>query len=253
MRTIYLFILVVLAISACRQENVYERFYSNDIGSIPASNDGLILKILFDGDVAEQSSYGTSVSLNGNAVYVQGVNGMDSSALYLSGFPQCLTLSNIGNHDTLSVFMWFKTDEALGENNAFSLFDYGVGGFSVKIDGMTGETLLNTKFNDFAESVPQWVNSYNTWNYLYAEAGAGKISVLYKGEMLNQIPIEVDYDIEIGGAVQALTDILYIGRQAGENNDGAGYFKGSIDNLRVYKRSLSKAEVMALVNEDISK
>ena len=73
---------------------------------------------------------------------------------------------------------------------------YGVNSFSMQIDGSTGSTLLNTIHNNEKATMEDWINSFNGWNYLYAESGSGKFKVMYKGVMKNNEIIDIDTEYE---------------------------------------------------------
>lgn len=244
-------LLLLFTITGCKYENVYDRFFDTT-NPVPVSSDGLIVHLTFDGEITDISGSNTSITLHGDATYVKGVDLVDSSALNLSGFPQCLSISNFGNHDTLSVFMWFKANDMFDGNHPVTLFDYGVNSFAVQLDGLTGETKLTTKHNSKANTLPQWINSYHIWNYIYAEVGGGKMKIIYKGALLNKEPIDIDAENESPGILMPVTDLLYIGRSASGENVQNSYFKGNIDNLRVYNRPLTKSEVLSLINEDLT-
>jgi len=241
--------LILVLFSGCQYENALE-LYNNGGEIKPVSTNGLLAHIPFEKEITDISTNKTALSFQGKPLFIKGVNGKDSSALYLSGFPQCLTLNNIGMHDTLSIFLWFKTDNQLTATDSLSLFDYGVQSFGVKLDGTTGATRFVSTQNGNTELIPDWINSFNVWNYLYAEAGGGKLKIIYKGAMLNKEPINVDLDKDAPGILNPITDVFYIGRPANGTNSSRHYFKGSIDNVRIYNRQLSKTEVLSLISED---
>jgi hypothetical protein len=244
--------LLLLIISGCRYENAIDLYYEGGENK-PVSNNGLLAHITFEKSVKDISESKTPVALQGDAVFVKGVDGKDSSAILLKGYPQSIALSNLGMNDTLSIFLWFKTDNLLTKSDSLTLFDYGVNSFALQIDGSTGSTLINTTHNDQQSTLTDWINSMNVWNYLYAEAGGGKMKVMYQGEMKNKQLITVDSENESPGILNPLTDILYIGRSASGKKVNSSYFKGSIDNIRVFNRTLTKAEVLSLINEDTKK
>lgn len=242
-------VLILYVLTGCEYENAEEKYYDAK-GPVVVNNNGLLAHITFDKNISDKSENKSAVALQGDAEYVKGVDGKDSSAIKLSGYPQCIAVSNIGYNDTLSIFLWFKTEQALTKNDKFTLFDYGVNSFSMQIDGSTGSTLLNTIHNNEKATMEDWINSFNGWNYLYAESGSGKFKVVYKGVMKNNEVIEIDTENESIGALLPVADMLYIGRSGGQNTASETYFTGSIDNIRVYNRPLSKSELLALINND---
>ena len=241
--------ILILLISGCRYDNVND-LYNKGQQINPVSTNGLLAYITFDKAIKDISGNKASVALNGDAVYVKGVNGKDSSAIRLQGYPQSIAISNIGLNDTLSIFMWFKSDQALAKTDSITLFDYGVKSFALQIDGSTGATLINTIHNDQTGVFSDYINSYSVWNYLYAEAGGGKIKILYEGQNESKEQIILDTENESPGILKPLLDILYIGRSTIGSNIKSTYFKGSIDNIRIYNRTLTKTEVLSLISED---
>jgi hypothetical protein len=244
--------LLIFFLSGCQSENAID-LYSEGGDSKPVVTNGLIAQITFEKAVKDISENKTPVAIQGEAVYVTGVDGKDSSAIQLQGFPQSIAISNLGANDTLSIFFWFKTGGLLAKTDSLTLFDYGVNSFGLQIDGSTGSTLINTTHNDRNNTVADWINSFNTWNYLYAEAGGGLFKVMYQGVMQSEELITIDSEVDSPGILNPLTDVLYIGRSASGTKVNQSYFKGSIDNIRVYNRPLTKAEVFSLINEDTSK
>jgi hypothetical protein len=241
--------ILFLALCGCRYENAVDLYYQGtDIK--PVSNNGLLAHITFDKAIKDISESKTPVAIQGDVVYMKGVNGKDSSAIKLQGYPQCISISNIGDNDTLSVFLWFKTDGLLAKTDSLTLFDYGVKSLALQIDGSTGATLISTTHNNQQNTIADYINSFNTWNYLYAEAGGGKLKVMYQGELKDKQLLTIDSEKDSPGMLNPLADILYIGRSATGKNVNQSYFKGGIDNIRVFKRSLTKAEVLSLINED---
>jgi hypothetical protein len=241
-----------LLLTGCRYENAIDLYFKGEEIK-PVSTIGLLAHITFDKAVKDISENKTSVALQGDAVFVKGVDGNDSSAIQLKGFPQYIAISNLGMNDTLSIFLWFKTDELLAKTDSLTLFDYGVNSFALQIDGSTGATLVTTTHNGKKGTIPDWINSTNTWNYLYAEAGGGKLKVLYQGAMKDKQLITLDVEKESPGILKPLADILYIGRSSTGSNVNHSYYKGGIDNIWVYNRPLTKVEVLSLINEDTSK
>jgi len=244
--------LLLLFLSGCQYKNAID-LYSDGEDIKPVNTNGLLAEITFENTVKDVSESKTPVAIQGEAVFVTGVDGKVNSAIQLQGYPQSIAISNLGANDTLSLFLWFKTGGLLAKTDSLTLFDYGVNSFGLQIDGSTGSTLINTTHNEHKSTVADWINSFNTWNYLYAEAGGGKLKVMYQGVMKNNELIIIDSETDSPEILNPLTDILYIGRSATGEKVNQSYFKGSIDNIRVYSRPLTKAEVISLVNEDTSK
>jgi hypothetical protein len=243
--------LLFLLLTGCQYENAISLYNQGDEIK-PLSNTGLLAHITFDKSIKDIGENKMPVAIQGEAVFVKGVDGTDSSAIQLKGYPQSISISNLGMNDTLAIFMWFKAGDLLAKTDSFTLFDYGVKSFALKIDGTTGATLINTTHNNQQNTINDWINSSNIWNYLYAEAGGGKLKVMYQGAMKNKQLITIDVENESPGILNPLTDILYIGRSSTGENVNRSYFKGSIDNIRIYNRPLSKSEVFSIIHEDIT-
>jgi hypothetical protein len=241
--------LLFLLFTGCRYENAIDLYYNG--GEIkPVGTNGLLAHVTFDKVIKDISANKNPVALQGDAIYVTGVDGKDSSAIQLQGYPQSIAISNLGLNDTMSIFFWFKSVGLLAKTDSLTLFDYGVNSFAMQIDGSTGSTLIRTTHNNQQGTITDWIDSHNVWNYLYAEAGGGKYKVLYQGALKNNELVNVDVENESIGILNPLADILYIGRSATGSNVNRTYFKGSIDNIRVYNRPLTKSEVLSIINED---
>ncbi|MDA3931068.1 MAG: hypothetical protein PF541_19125 [Prolixibacteraceae bacterium] len=249
MRITYLLsLLLFLVLYACQNENI-ENLYENVENLKPISTNGLLAHITFDNSISDISPNQLAVALQGEAEFIDGVKGDGDRAIHLDGYPQSLSVTGVGIHDSMSIFMWFKSDEALSATSSATLFDYGLNSFSAQIDGTTGATRFVTKHNYESTTIEPYINSFYSWNYMYIETGSGKLNVKYKGSLQNGEELEINEEISSEGIIKSLVDIVYFGRSSSGDNVNESFFKGGIDNIRIYNRPLSIDEITSLINE----
>lgn len=239
---------VLLHLTSCQYESV-ENLYQPTPVEKPNFEDGLLAHINFNDGIKDEGPSRLAVAIQGETNFIVGAQGETDQAIHLSGYPQYLSINGLGEHEVMSIFLWFKSDAELEETATSTLFDYGMNGFSAKIDGTTGATRVVATHNQEEAMIETWINSYNVWNFLYAESGSGAFKVKYQGAIRGGEIIEMAEEISCEGTIFSELDIMYIGRSiTGENTD-ASYFKGGIDNIRIYNKSLSPIEIKSLIHE----
>jgi len=235
----------------------------------PTSN--LILYMPFDGNVNDLSLYGNNGIDYTTSPYVEGKWGQ---AKEFNGSTDYIRLTNTLNNATgVSVSFWAKTYGALNtENNAVIISKYSMSGslqsFIINSCGVNESRIINriyTKYGgqaqvfDFCKSqldesdLPvnlnvwtmgsQKVLTLNAWSHCVVNMTSTHVEIWIDGVLcakrLRAYPNYLNSpDIET-----LIGNCAWCG--AGSNN----HFHGALDELRVYNRSLTEAEIQLLFKE----
>lgn len=188
-----------------------------------------------DGAVVDQSSWSRAAELKGDAVIAEGVYG---SGVRLSGAGDIVAVGDIDvpENGTATVEGWFKFDTFAMDINT------NIGVFSGLYQHAANNHLYIAKTNDHffaAELIERgvWHHLALTWD------GDVTTAMLYVDG--RPVPITVAGGIEEMPAVSGLSigrSSSYLGRFLG---GAKGTFAGGVDEVRVWDRALSAAEVAA--------
>lgn len=233
-------------ILSCETENIEEKYFEND--SIPDIEKpaGEIAWYPLNGNLNDSTENDIPILIIGDTLkYVDGLNEEYGQGIHLDGTSYLLI--NLGYYDTLSVVFWIKGDEELSESDRPVLFDYGQNAISVQLDGSSGASMLNLTKNDSTisseNSSVEYLNSFFKYSFLYFEAGGDLTRIYFKGYAEDGTELSYVEDLEIPGFINAQSEMLYIGRSSLRDNQIESYFKGSIDEIHIYSRSLTDIEI----------
>lgn len=221
-------------------------------------SNGLVAYYKFDGNVADSSSNGLNGSNNG-ASYDTGHFGKLNGALEFDGSNDYITVThnnklNLAGEKSIS--LWYKLPSASGltlypslvykygitDYPTFGIFfseDIAYGSNRHKIAFIQGNSITNEQVftkEKYPSFLNQWVHITGT--YSYADS---TMRIYFNGKLSNTLTV-ANYTSNTS------TDDLQIGRGNKANFSGT-YFKGSLDDIRIYDRPLSQAEVSAIYNE----
>lgn len=88
----------------------------------------------------------------------------------------------------------------------------------------------------------------NTWHHFAATTSAGGSKIYIDGELKAQNNVYIN-NTYVDGRDMALGVDVSAGGKAPYTDSNVGYFKGSLDNIRIYNRSLTLTEIQALFQE----
>jgi len=196
--------------------------------------DSLKAYFKFDGTVLDATSNNEDLK-NPTSPDYRVVNGTDS-AFYFNGNERLEGVSSYDNssYNEIAISLWFKTGTI---NNTRQLILQGANmGFAVLIEPTTGKVSAFFDSNSSGRIIGNNNLADNVWHHLVAQNN-GNITYLY-----------VD-----GSLVASKTDQLYTGNGSsnnklyfGKTNLNLDSFTGSINNVRIYNRILSKCEINEL-------
>ncbi|MBS4028754.1 MAG: T9SS type A sorting domain-containing protein [Ignavibacteriales bacterium] len=211
-------------------------------------NDDLVAYYPFNGNANDESGNGNNGTVEG-ATLTTDRFGNANSAYYFNGsnnFINCGHNPSLQLTNAVSISAWVKTPGGpqigsyiIGKvaynqpSYEYSLeFEYPVPGLKADAGGENYDELTT----NFLPADSQWYHITATWEY------PGLFKVYKNGELLNSMittsAIEpTDEDVAIG-CVRARTDEYF-----------ARYFLGMIDDIRIYNRAITLAEIDSLYHE----
>ncbi|MBN1117202.1 MAG: hypothetical protein JXA77_08360 [Bacteroidales bacterium] len=242
---------VLLFIFSCESENIEDKYLKgegpiiSDTSKPDTSGDSSeILWLPFNGNTQDSLKHNVPLILVGKEQFVDGMNAENGKALYLDG--NTYLLANLGFYDTLSMVFWIKGEGELESSNSPVLCDYGFKALSLQLDATSGATALTVQKNEqiaSSEVKVEYLNSFYRYSFVYIEAGGNNTRVYYKGYTSSGDELIYSDELDFSGIIEAESDILYIGRSSKKDNGSSTFFKGSIDELHIYNRTLTTTEI----------
>ena len=169
-----------------------------------------------------------------------------SHALALNGFNQYMSAGNFNLSEQFTIALWAKLEP--GSSNIQTLAANGVGGFTPtgfrlfinSYETSDGRILLETG-NDLAGDLalsPVGIFTAGQWNHvaIVVDRSVGLARIYYNG-----VDVTVDFTTMPDFNPNA---IIHFGEMRGSGF----HFNGSLDDIRIYDRALSAAEVSGLAN-----
>jgi hypothetical protein len=216
------------ALSAAEVEKLY----------LEGSDRGLIAHYKFDGDLTDETDItGQLTEPNGNITY----NTITQSAIFTSTVSTNYTLTpDINKNVPLSFSFWFRTLTST-DQTMMAYGDYDSKSPSIQFDVNGSRLKIHTALDVPWTISPESSVSINTWYHcVYTLDNSNSVNTkLYLNGVLKQS--------STGTASKTLG--TYKNLVIGESGDAGRGFNGNIDDLRIYDRALSAAEVEKLYLE----
>lgn len=221
----------------------------NAFAQIPVN--GLVGYWPFNGNANDESGNGNNGTVQG-AILTFDRFGNSNSAYYFDGATNFITVANstsIKVTNSVSISAWVKNTGDTSINIVVtkgiygSLWDYGLA-------NCWSYTSYYDYNNAFVIREYMYKNDmFNQWHHLVVtvdENNENKPKLYFDGnEMLGQL-VTSDNNIRTDDWIRPTDGDLYIG-----SNSVTGFFKGDIDDIRIYNRALDKSEISTLFNENI--
>lgn len=239
MKQILLILILGLFIYSCVYENEEDAYYglNNQKNTLDS---GLIAHFCFQNSLVDSSKNNIVGIFNGIPVYEDNsLFGSGNKAIRLNGTDNYFEIP-VGIYDTIAISMFFKGDDALSTSQKPYLLDYGQSALALNLDAVSGGTYMVLNDEQLNNPAENWISSYDGWNYLYVEAilSNKQFKIVYSSNKKADLVINSNLPNPItinGGSV-------VIGRSL-EVPSADSYFKGMIDDIRIYNRKLSDAEL----------
>lgn len=232
-----IFFLLVMISTACVNDNEKDMFPHIIIPD--SAIQGQVAWFSFDSTLEDQLRNVDPLRFWGDIERGRDHNRIDSAALVLDGIHDYLS-GFIGRYDSLAISLWFLP---MPNYNRSFLFDYGIGQFSAGLDAITSATM--PRFRMFMQqdtSKWYWTNQLDFffWHHMYLEIG----------DTINPPRLYIDGympdTVSRPWRMHPLTDLLYLGRPYNTDIMDTLFFRGYIDEIRIFNKFLTETEIYSL-------
>jgi hypothetical protein len=239
MKKIFLLFASIYLLCNCTYKNEEEEYFSTSKVNLES---GLVAHYTFDNSLLDKSLKNTTGSLNGEAVYEEG---KFDKALKLNGVDNYFTI-NAGNLQQVTVVMYFLGESELSSTQKPYLLSYGQDAINLNLDAVSGGTYFNVNGSTLNTPAENWISSFAGWNFLCLEISVADktVKIICNSDKKNFTkPINSTLD----NSVSLKDGNIIIGTDP--NKTIENFFKGKIDDVRIYDRFLNDEEVQKLMNQ----
>src|SRR5687768_14316854 len=212
-------------------------------GATPALDQGLVLHYTFTGNSRDQSPSANHATAFNGAVLTADRFGLPSRAFKFNGTTAYLQAAQpLPESDSLTISLWFSLDKWMPAFVAPQvIFFEGDDGPGRDVACYIAAGLYIVFKSDTGVRHENWLPPTNSWTHLVcvADAPAGKARFWVNGTLVGESPFT-------GDANAGFHAPFNLGRRPGVYNDW--FFAGNIDEVRVYNRPLTAAEITHLHN-----
>ena len=198
-------------------------------------NNGLIAEYDFNNNALDTSGENNHGIVNGATLTTDRFGNANSAYLF-DGFNDNIEIANYTNMsptDGFTISAWIKTENSLGSPIIYERLETNMG-FGLRLND-DGQLMLLINGGD-QTIVSQDNLDTGKWYHITGtyDINSGELNLYIYGELVANAFYNspVDYTIEPRNSIGAY----------GDNNSGA-YFNGSIDDIKIYDRSLDSNEV----------
>ncbi len=210
-------------------------------------NDGLVAYYPLNGNLNDESGNDRNGTVNTTQNWVADKLGNPNSAFYLDGNGYISTPNNLNNYESVTVSFYFNLEEYPGpeySNQRYQLVTNDIGNFGrvVNLWGARealGECINTTTIFTSSNSTAQCSGIIPVGEWIFYTA--------IWTESYTRLYIDGELSIDETGSIDGLND--------GTNYDFGNYYpngqyaKGIYDDVRIYNRAFSEAEIQALYNQ----
>ena len=206
---------------------------------------GLVAYYPFNGNANDESANGTNATVSG-ATLTADRNRNPDSAYSFDGKNGGIR-ANVGQEfsvTSLTLSAWIKIDGS-GDNNP-RIVAVGPSGSPFQYYSLILEGTSNSRRLWFytSKSVSNAYGSFilqndNTWHFVAVTYSANSVSFYLDGGLSNAV--------SVSGGLPAFSDGVM---SIGYSDNGLDRFDGSLDEIRIYNRALSDAEIKGLYDQD---
>lgn len=219
-------------------------FYIVNYGQIPIN--GLVAWYPLNGNANDYSGNGNHGTLIGGLIWTENIKGTSNSSAYFNGTDSYITVPNSNSiqlaTNELTFSLWFKGETTiLGPLAFFSKNDKTneIPQYSLNLNPLTSLRFgVTNQSNTLAYDTYSYPFVYNSWYYLALTWDGSSTKLYVNGNLIKTQTFSQSMKVD--------NHPLEIGRDTGGLID---YYKGIIDDIRIYNRSLSFEEINQLYNE----
>nr|WP_321408005.1 LamG-like jellyroll fold domain-containing protein [uncultured Carboxylicivirga sp.] len=215
---------------------------SNWVSGYPCSNSaGLMAHYSFNGDANDSSGNDHHGTVYG-AILTPDRDDNANCAYYFDGIDDYIDLGDWENGGAMSITFWARWDDF---NNYSRVIDLANGSSNANIIVSNYQTAGKFFFQIYSTSTKgvtssSYIITASSWDFYSATVSDNGVMRIYKnGVLVNELT---------NGVVpaQVLRTKQYVARS---NFLQDGYFKGAIDDIRIFNHTLSEVEISAVYNE----
>lgn len=183
----------------------------------------------------DRSGSGYDGTLSGMTA-ASAVPGRVGQALYFDGSDDVISIANLDAHATRSVSFWMKRDRDPANFYEGIIGCSAPGGWGIGISPVgNGSTIFDSVLGSSSHVSTAGITDQE-WHHIVETRGNGTIQFYIDGVLDSS---QADTDVHDCSAA------LY---QIGNHNNNSPMFKGTLDDLRLYNKVLTAAEVSAIYN-----
>jgi len=230
------------------------------MGVVPVN--GLVAEYLFNGNAADTSGKGNNGVIHGNIKSTNGKFKTPNSAFEFDGVDDYIDVPDSPSlrpeNGSWSISLWFKTENkdqvsiiVCKRQDASPYETYGIGIGTHAHSPQAGKTLL-FDYIEVAATVERSGVTVNAvvdgnWHHVVyvLDNQVNSVQVYIDNKL---IPINLQYNAGAWPTINN-SDPLNIGCSGSQYPQYRNYFKGTIENIRIYNIALTNNEVDALYNE----
>ncbi|MEM0360148.1 MAG: DUF2341 domain-containing protein [Candidatus Diapherotrites archaeon] len=174
--------------------------------------------------IVDSTGYANNGNYRGSSLFFDG----------LSAYVQRSSPSNIPTGNTVTVTVWIKPDSLQGDASYNGIVSWGPRTgtgtsflFSLQNNGRLSMGTWNNNFVPSSGPTVRW----NEWNFVAVVLDGQSVTLYVNGESVN-------------GTLSSTPAIQSGVLNVGSTDNPGRYFKGNIDELRIYSRALSSTEIL---------
>lgn len=206
--------------------------------SVVIPTEGLIAEFTFNGTPHDVSAMGYEADLHG-ATLTTDRHGNSNSAYYFSG-SDYIAVPSMPQPGNVTMVVWFKTNHDYSSTKGFILGSASASGFFVANSSNANQlnAYLETGYNDYNQNLSGTTVNDGVWHMAAITYNGSQVTAYLDGSAYNTTDDTGLLDYDGSG--------LWIGRFW---HSEVEFFIGSIDDIRIYDRALSSADIMNLYRE----
>jgi tetratricopeptide (TPR) repeat protein len=214
------------------------------------TSSSLVVYFPFDGNVNDESNNRNDVSIHGNPNYVSDRFGNPSKAISFNGYDQYVVINrpnfkfDENSSFTISVWVKFERLSSASQSILFSA-SRASNNFIISLGTYSNNLRFGTAKQQVGWSEAKYPLSRvetNTWYNLVGVYNQGRLHFFINAKEVSNVNFEYPH-----------TNTSYlpfsIGAGYNDKNSVYDYFKGSIDEVKVFNKALNSQEIKLLYNE----
>ncbi|MBI3850301.1 MAG: hypothetical protein HY298_08440 [Verrucomicrobia bacterium] len=227
---------------------------------------GLVAYYPFNGNVNDESGFGRNEIIYGDATLTSDRFGVSGRAYAFDGTNDWLRssspINDVTNNFTMTI--WFRASEVHRTNEfgpciifpAHGAATWGDSSVGAGISAGTNQIGVWEHTHNYNPKVMQLDGYFPNWT-MVTLVYSNRIPFLYTNGILAAVGNQSSQSPVRPSNGQALTSSLYGNEEGGfggyhQVGGGGSFFKGSLDDIRIYNRTLSDQEVQQLYNYEVN-